>query len=497
MVLAGITMPVKDSHSRNWKEVEKKVESLRAEIEKLDALSPEEKRQAEATRKAKEEALRSTEAALVAQRNRAEKSPIAAVRILRRFHFASKLQRMSVVAEVEAREGADENPRSGKHILVKGSPEALKPLLEAESVPSWFETAYLEMAENGQRVLALALRKLTPSEEVEDLVKLSRQQVENKLLFVGFIAFECQTRSDSRLVISSLRESGHRVMMITGDAPLTALHVAKQCDIVPIDTESLVLRSGGDAMQNDKPGWFVATGKRRGEAAPAGRPHELSESFALVATEDALEAAEAADPGLWDEAVAQIAIFARMTPSGKAKVIRTLQKQGGFTLMCGDGGNDTGALKEADVGLALLAGHGEVNTSDALSTTPTQTKQEGSEIVPANGGPVSKTAEEALNARQQEISQRAKDVQKLRQQFLREKQKELQKLQQTWLEQELKALAERGENGIMAQGSAVKAVLGRFTAELKREMHDFDVRHGNVYDGDPKKSPHRGVFLGT
>ena len=47
------------------------------------------------------------------------------------------------------------------------------------------------------------------------------------LKFAGFIAFQCKTRGDSGVVISSLRASRHECSMITGDAPLTALHAAR------------------------------------------------------------------------------------------------------------------------------------------------------------------------------------------------------------------------------------------------------------------------------
>ena len=62
-----------------------------------------------------------------------------------------------------------------------------------------------------------------------------------------------------------------------------------------------------------------------------------------------------------------------MSPQGKRCVISALQKatktEGVHVLMCGDGGNDVGALKQADVGVALLTGHANANTSENIEGT--------------------------------------------------------------------------------------------------------------------------------
>ena len=89
---------------------------------------------------------------------------------------------------------------SGRYCLVKGSPEALQPLLKEGNTPEWYWSSYNALAEEGMRVLALAYRRVT----AEDLASIAadsgnekpeenRKWVESSLEFAGFIAFTCSS----------------------------------------------------------------------------------------------------------------------------------------------------------------------------------------------------------------------------------------------------------------------------------------------------------------
>eukprot|EP00438_Fugacium_kawagutii_P005719 Skav230910 [mRNA] locus=scaffold2979:87219:89524:+ [translate_table: standard] len=121
----------------------------------------------------------------------------------------------------------------GTYVLVKGSPEAVKKLLAKDTAPGWYDKSHTDLAERGLRVLSLAYRRLPTTTSNEE--KMAREEAEKDLIFGGFIAFECLVRKDSALVIGALNESGHKAMMVTGDSPLTALHIARTCGIADGD----------------------------------------------------------------------------------------------------------------------------------------------------------------------------------------------------------------------------------------------------------------------
>lgn len=78
------------------------------------------------------------------------------------------------------------------------------------------------------RVLALAYKR--PRSDAEGTAcEDSRAKAEQDLCFAGFVAFSCRVRKDTKKVVLQLREGAHVVAMVTGDAAMTAVHVA--CEV--------------------------------------------------------------------------------------------------------------------------------------------------------------------------------------------------------------------------------------------------------------------------
>lgn len=74
---------------------------------------------------------------------------------------------------------------------------------------------------------------------------LNRDNVESNLIFAGFLVFTCPLKEDARESLKELNESSHRCIMITGDNPLTACHVAREVYIVEREVLILDAKEGG------------------------------------------------------------------------------------------------------------------------------------------------------------------------------------------------------------------------------------------------------------
>lgn len=266
------------------------------------------------------------------------KSP--ALKIVHRNHFSSALKRMSVIAGYQVNErGFIEN-----HYIssVKGAPETIKSMLK--EVPSHYDHVYLTLSRRGARVLALGYRNLGKLSS-QDIRDLSREDIESDLTFVGFVIISCPLKSDSKKAIAEIVHASHSVVMITGDNPLTACHVAKELNITK-KSEILILTEHGSMWE-----WKSIDEEVNLSVKPFKTSKQLTSKFDLCITGEGLAYLNENHQKFLFELMPYIKVFARFAPKQKEFVIVTLKALGYVTLMCGDGTNDVGALKHADVSI--------------------------------------------------------------------------------------------------------------------------------------------------
>ncbi|QFZ26932.1 putative manganese-transporting ATPase [Clavispora lusitaniae] len=273
-----------------------------------------------------------------------EKNKSESVKILRRFQFSSALKRSSAITSI--------NTLKGKHfVAVKGAPETLRSMLV--DAPAHYEECYKSFTRAGSRVLALGYKYLNTEVRV---TQVKREEIESELHFAGFIVFHCPLKDDAIETIEMLNESSHRCVMITGDNPLTACHVAKEVKIV--DKEVLILDAPEEhhEIQNDEN--LVWRNVDESTVIPFKSTDsidfELFKKYDICITGHALSHLSEHVQIL--DLLKRTWVYARVSPSQKEFLLTSLKEAGYNTLMCGDGTNDVGALKQAHIGVALLNG---------------------------------------------------------------------------------------------------------------------------------------------
>lgn len=182
---------------------------------------------------------------------------------------------------------------------------------------------YGKVAEYGStsalRVLALAYRPWN-----SDRLTVGPED-ERELTFVGLVGMQDPPRPEVRAAVEQCRAAGIRVLMVTGDNKSTAESVARQIGLL----------TGRDSGK----------GPGGGAAADGSAP-----SLSGVEFDDLLPAQQA------DAVGGDLAVFARVEPSHKTRLVELLKGQGAVVAMTGDGVNDAPALRRADIGIAMGTG---------------------------------------------------------------------------------------------------------------------------------------------
>ena len=158
------------------------------------------------------------------------------------------------------------------------------------------------LAEKGIRVLGVGVRRLPAFAGDED-------ELERDLTFFGMIGMIDPARPEVRDAVETCKEAGIRPVMITGDHPLTARHIATELGIADGGTEDGRVLTGRD--------------------------------LTTLSFEDL------------DGLVEEVPVYARVSPEHKLAIVGALQKKGHIVAMTGDGVNDAPALRKADIGVAM------------------------------------------------------------------------------------------------------------------------------------------------
>lgn len=194
-------------------------------------------------------------------------------------------------------------------LYLKGAPERVLDMCSSERGAdgqdhelrrSHWEASIHAMAQNGQRLLAIAFKATDVPRQ-----SLRFSDVESGLTLLGIVGLIDPPRQEAIAAVASCHSAGIRVKMITGDHTVTALAIAKSMGI--------------------------SDGKR----VMSGQEIENSSDDDLT------------------EAVSDCDVFARTTPEHKLRLVQSIQANHEIVAMTGDGVNDAPALKRADVGVAM------------------------------------------------------------------------------------------------------------------------------------------------
>ena len=170
-------------------------------------------------------------------------------------------------------------------------------------------------AEQAYRVMAVAMREVAHQPE-----QIEVETIEDDLTFLGLVAMMDPPHREVPEAIRKCRNAGVRVVMITGDHPLTALAIARKIGLAPEQTPQqptgfvpVIEGTQLDGMSDDVLRQLL-TPSRSGEPDP---------------------------------------VFARMAPRHKMRIVATLKDMSHVVAVTGDGVNDAPALKKADIGVAM------------------------------------------------------------------------------------------------------------------------------------------------
>ncbi len=204
--------------------------------------------------------------------------------------FDSDRKRMTTINKID-----------GKNVvIVKGAFDVMEPLCVKGDLKT-AKSITDSMSEKALRVLAIAYKEIDTIPETP-----TSEELENGLTFMGLVGMIDPPRPEAKNAVAVCRRAGIKPIMITGDHIVTASAIAKELGIL-LDNDRAITGAELDAMTDNQ----------------------------------------------LDAQVENIAVYARVSPENKIRIVKAWQRKGQVVSMTGDGVNDAPALKAADIGCAM------------------------------------------------------------------------------------------------------------------------------------------------
>ncbi|XP_076256726.1 polyamine-transporting ATPase 13A3-like [Rhynchophorus ferrugineus] len=312
------------------------------------------------------------------------------INIVRQFQFLSSLQRMSVIVK---------SPKdSNFEVFCKGSPEKIISLSDQNTVPNNIQDQLKLYTEKGYRVIGMAKKDLPFDTTYDQVLKVTRNEVETDLKFLGLLILENCLKPETNGIIKVLKDAKLKVVMITGDNIQTAVTVARECKIIEEDSTVLEILTTKPTkyefasisynMLNSSTKNFINV--NNGHIKDVEAIGEKDRKYCFVINGESWANVMKYFPDLVPKLVTQGAVFARMSGGQKQQLIEQLKLLGYYVAMCGDGANDCGALKAAHVGISLSEAESSVaspftSKEPNISCTPKVIKEGRAALVTSFG----------------------------------------------------------------------------------------------------------------